>query len=154
MFNYLRFELKHKQDFSETTDEEKKILEIIKKQGYCVIPDYFDEQFCKNCIKDIDWMLENKKEFIREDSKFDLRIFGAEHLSENIKKFAEEKFFEKLANIYNSKPTVNAFTLAARIESRDQEFGSGGSWHRDGSLRQFKTIVYLNDVDENNGPFH
>jgi len=34
-----------------------------------------------------------------------------------------------------------------------QEFGSGGSWHRDSIFRQFKSIVYLTDVDENNGPF-
>ena len=149
----IKFELNHRQDFSNLDNDEKTILSQIKKYGYYVIPDFFDEEYCKNCILDIDDMLKNKKEFIREDSAFDYRIFGAEYLSENIKQFADNEFFNKLANAYNSKPTTNAFTLAARIEARDQEFGSGGSWHRDSFLRQFKSTVYLNDVDESNGPF-
>lgn len=148
-----KFELEHKQDFSKNSQEEIDFLEKIKEDGYVVIPNYFDKDFCDKCIKDIDKMLANKKEFIREDSEFDYRIFGAEYLSDNIKKFADHPFFNKLANSYNAKPTVNAFTLAARLEAHEQEFGSGGSWHKDNALRQFKSIVYLTDVDENSGPF-
>ena len=33
------------------------------------------------------------------------------------------------------------------------EYGSGGSWHRDSYLRQFKSLIYLNDVTDENGPF-
>lgn len=148
-----KFELEHKQDFSKNSQEEIDFLVKIKENGYTVIPNYFDKDFCDKCIKDIDKMLANKKEFIREDSEFDYRIFGAEHLSENIKKFADHPFFSKLAHAYNAKPTINAFTLAARLEAHGQEFGSGGSWHKDSALRQFKSIVYLTDADENSGPF-
>lgn len=152
-FHTWKHESKYKQDFSKNTKEEKALLTQVQENGFAVLSNYFDEDYCKKCRDDIDWMLENKKEFLREDSDFDLRIFGAENLSENIKKFAEDDFFTNLANSYNATETVNAFTLGARIEFHGQEFGSGGSWHRDSTLRQFKSIVYLSDVNENQGPF-
>jgi ectoine hydroxylase-related dioxygenase (phytanoyl-CoA dioxygenase family) len=96
-------------------------------------------------------MFENKKEFIQDI--FDMRIFGAEELSENIKKFADDKLINEIAEAYNAVPTTMGFTLTNKIEAKDQEFGSGGSWHRDSYFRQFKSILYLNDVNENNGPF-
>lgn len=145
------FERSHKQDFTKVNDKEKNVLLEIQQNGFTVLPKFFDVDFCNACIKDIDWMLENKKEFVHTDS--DLRIFGAEDLSENISKFGNNELFNYLANTYNATPTCNAFTLAGKIVFSEQEFGSGGSWHRDSIFRQFKSIVYLNDVDENNGSF-
>ena len=145
------FERNHKQDFTKVDVKAKKILLDIQQNGFTVLPEFFDTNFCSACIKDIDWMLENKKEFVHTQS--DLRVFGAEDLSENISKFANHELFDSLANTYNATPTCNAFTLAGKIVYSVQEFGSGGSWHRDSIFRQFKSIVYLTDVDENNGPF-
>jgi len=147
----LNFELKHRQNFSKVDDEKKEILLKIKKDGYIVIPNFLDKSFCDSCIKDSEWMFENKKEFIQDI--FDMRIFGAEELSENIKKFADDKLINEIAEAYNAVPTTMGFTLTNKIEAKDQEFGSGGSWHRDSYFRQFKSILYLNDVNENNGPF-
>jgi len=147
----LNFELTHRQDFSQINDKEKEILLKIQKDGYAVIPDFFDKKLCDACIDDIEWMLKNKKEFVQKQS--DLRIFGAEELSNNIMKFANHELLNKLANTYNAVPTCCVFTLANKIESSGQEFGSGKSWHRDSFFRQFKSLLYLNDVDENNGPF-
>lgn len=147
----MNFERTHKQDFTKVDDNAKKILLEIQRNGFIVIPDFFDTDFCNACIKDIDCMLENKKEFVHTQE--DLRIFGAEDLSDNISKFANDELFNILANTYNATPTCNAFTLAGKIVYSGQEFGSGGSWHRDSIFRQFKSIVYLTNVDENNGPF-
>ena len=145
------FERNHKQDFTNIEDKEKNILLEIHQNGFAVLPKFFDVDFCNSCIKDMDLMFKNKKEFVHTTS--DLRIFGAEDLSENISKFGNHQLFNFLANTYNATPTSNAFTLAGKMVDSDQEFGSGGSWHRDSIFRQFKCIVYLTDVDENNGPF-
>ena len=69
--------------------------------------------------------------------------------------FFDDPFLNKLAITYNGVPTCCAFTLAGRIETlgKDAQYGSGGPWHRDSYFRQFKSLIYLNDVDENNGPF-
>ena len=147
------FERTHRQNFSKLDKKEKDILMEIKKNGYIVIPDFFDKDQCNACIKDMDWMFENKKEFVQESEYADSRIFGAEHLSENINKFATDKLLNDLANAYNAVPTCCGFTLAGRIKATGHEYGSGGPWHRDSYFRQFKSLLYLTDVDENHGPF-
>jgi len=147
------FERNHKQDFSFLNQEEQKLLFEIRQNGYVVISDFFDKNSCESCIKDMDWMFENKKEFVHSSDYADSRIFGAEELSENIMKFANNELLNKLANAYNAVPTSNGFTLAGKIAATGHEYGSGGSWHRDSYFRQFKSLLYLTDVNEENGPF-
>ena len=148
-----KFERSHKQDFSKLDKKLKDILMDIKENGYVVIPDFFDKEQCNACIKDMDWMFENKKEFVQESEYADSRIFGAEHLSENIKQFSTHKLLNDLANAYNAVPTSCGFTLAGKIKATGHEYGSGGAWHRDSYFRQFKSLLYLTDVDANHGPF-
>ncbi len=147
------FERNHKQDFSLLNQKEQKLLFEIRQNGYVVISDFFDKNSCESCVKDMDWMFENKKEFVHSSDYADSRIFGAEELSENIMKFANNELLNKLANAYNAVPTTNGFTLAGKIAATGHEYGSGGSWHRDSYFRQFKSLLYLTDVDEENGPF-
>jgi len=149
----IKFESTHRQDFSKLNDEEKNILLEIKKNGYVVISDFFDKDQCKSCINDMNWMFENKKEFVHQTDYSDFRIFGAEHLSENINQFTTHKLLNSLANAYNAVPSTCGFTLAGKISATGYEFGSGGPWHRDSYFRQFKSLLYLTDVDENHGPF-
>jgi len=147
------FERTHKQDFSKLKKNEKELLEEIQKNGYVVIEDFFDEEFCQQCIKEMDLMYKNKKQFVHEDDYGDSRIFGAEDLSENIKKFYEHPLLNRLANAYSAVTTCCGFTLAGRIKASGIEYGSGGPWHRDSYFRQFKSLIYLTNVSENNGPF-
>jgi len=146
-----KFEQEHKQDFSKYSENEKELLGKVHDHGFAIIPDFFDADLCKACINDMNSMFENHPKFLQK--KEDLRIFGAEELSENIKKFSNHTLLNNLANGYNAVPTVCGFTLAGKINDAPQEYGSGGPWHRDSYFRQFKSIIYLNDVDENNGPF-
>jgi hypothetical protein len=147
------FERSHKQDFSKLEKKEYNILMEVKKNGYAVIPNFFNKEQCQKCIDDIDHIFRNNKAFVQKQE--DLRVFGAEELSKNIKTFFDDSFLNKLARTYNGVPTCCAFTLAGRIETlgKDAQYGSGGPWHRDSYFRQFKSLIYLNDVDENNGPF-
>ena len=147
------FDRGHKQNFSNLKSDEKNLLESINNNGYAIMPNYFDENTCDACAQDMDWMFENKKEFVHNTEYNDFRIFGAEELSENIKKFSNDERLNRLANAYNAVPTSNGFTLAGKIIASGHEYGSGGSWHRDSYFRQFKSLIYLNDVTEENGPF-
>lgn len=149
----LNYERKHRQDFTHLNEEEQNLLKEIQKNGYVVIPNFFNKELCEACIKDMDKMYENNKEFIHKSDYADYRIFGAEELSENIKKFSDHKLLNKLANTYNAVPTCCGFTLAGKIQATGHQYGSGGPWHRDSYFRQFKSLIYLTDVDENNGPF-
>lgn len=147
----VNFRLNNPQNFSQCTEKEKEYLTEIQKNGFIVIPEFFTKEECKKCITDIEWILEHKKEFVQKSN--DYRVFGAEDLSENISKFSNNEFFYKLANAYNGKLTSCAFTLAAKIEATGDQYGSGGPWHRDSMFRQFKSMIYLSDVDDDNGPF-
>jgi hypothetical protein len=44
-------------------------------------------------------------------------------------------------------------TMANKTTFIDNNKGSGQGWHRDGVNFQYKSILYLVDVDEQNGPF-
>lgn len=147
------FQRTHKQNFSELNEKNKNLLLEINKNGFVVVPDFFDKKTCDACILDMDWMFEHKKEFVQSTDYSDHRIFGAEELSKNINEFASHPLLHHLANLYNASPTSNGFTLAGKIETTGHEYGSGGSWHRDSYFRQFKSLLYLNDVNEENGPF-
>jgi hypothetical protein len=149
-FNYER---SHRQDFSNLKEEEQKLLKVIQNDGYVVIPNFFSKVLSEACIKDMDTMYENKKELIHKSDYADYRIFGAEELSENIRRFSDHELLNRLANAYNAVPTCCGFTLAGKIEATGHQYGSGGPWHRDSYFRQFKSLIYLTDVDENNGPF-
>src|SRR5947208_506487 len=43
--------------------------------------------------------------------------------------------------------------LAKVIDAIPENNGSGDGWHRDGHSFQFKSILYLSDVNDTNGPF-
>lgn len=88
----------------------------------------------------------------REDS--DRRIYGVERYD---KLFITKRQKEFVAD-FNAKAKVFTdninFTLAGEIKCSPGNLGSGGGWHRDSPYtNQFKTIIYLTDVCEENGPF-
>ena len=70
------FERNHKQDFSFLNEKEQKLLFEIQKNGFVVISDFFDKKSCDDCIQDMDWMFENKKEFVHQSDYADSRILG------------------------------------------------------------------------------
>ena len=150
---HVQQKLRNIQNFSKYEKNEQDLLYQIKEKGYAVIPNFVDEDFCNQCINDIEKMFVNNNEYVQKQS--DLRIFGAEELSDNIKEYSSKKFLLNLANHYNAEETYNAFCLANKIEFSDlsKKLGSGGGWHRDSIFRQFKSILYLNDVNENNGAY-
>ena len=149
---HINQKFKNIQNFSKF-EEEQDILYQIQKKGYAVIPNFVDKIFCNQCIDELDKMLVEHKEFVQIHS--DQRIFGAEELSETIREYSTKNFLVNLANHYNADDTFNAFTLANKIEfsEKSKKSGSGGGWHKDSISRQFKSILYLNDVDEDNGAY-
>lgn len=150
---HLHQKFRYIQNFSKFEKNEQSLLYQIQDKGYAVIPNFVDEGFCNQCINDLEKMLVDHSEYVQKKS--DLRIFGAEELSKNIKEYSSNKFLFDLMNHYNKEKTYNAFCLANKIEFSDMssKLGSGGGWHKDSIQRTFKSILYLNDVDENNGVY-
>jgi ectoine hydroxylase-related dioxygenase (phytanoyl-CoA dioxygenase family) len=126
----------------------------LKKDGYVVINNFFNKENCKLVIEEINNFYKKYPNKVWLDkSKSEYRIHGAEKISINIKNF----FINSLSSIvgavcFNGKLS-NLMTMANRIVFTQNNLGSGGGWHRDDVEFQFKAILYLVDVNENNGPF-
>ena len=131
----------------------KNITKELQKKGYYVINNFFTNDECENLKNEIDRLIsENKKSKFYKDSN-DYRIYGSNFHSKKINNFNTDHFLNSISDYFLKKKSSAFFTLANRIEYKDTALGSGGGWHRDISLpSQFKTMLYLSDVDEN-GPF-
>lgn len=57
-----------------------------------------------------------------------------------------------LCSLYMGKESKIAVNMYNRVEVASGHIGSGGGWHRDSFKKQIKVFIYLNDVDERNGP--
>lgn len=136
------------------TQDLKIIIKEIKKNGYIVMPNYFSKQICDEIIKDIDLHLSRKSERIwKDEEESDFRIYGANFIKNRdiYNFFCDEKILLIVEN-YMKLKIENAFTMAAKIVFNDRNKGSGGGWHRDSINPSVKAMMYLNDVDEKNGP--
>jgi hypothetical protein len=126
------------------------LVRRVREEGYTVVEGYFSPQACDRCIEDLERILRDQPQFVQRYS--DLRVLGAEELSPAIGSFWGDPFLLAIANHYIARVTVNAFTMANKVEAKPGSRGSGEGWHKDSSFRQFKAFVYLNDVTEENGP--
>lgn len=134
------------------------ILENLNKVGICVIEDYFPKEFCNQAVNDIEEALNKYPSKIQSESKEntsgDYRLFKMENHYETAQKFSTESLFLDVGSSYLNYPTKSHFVLGGKVSYQNhQTTNSGGGWHRDNRSKQIKTIVYLTDVDEQNGPF-
>jgi len=137
--------------------DSKIIIDIIKKNGICILNNFFDENILKKLELEFEKIFNNYKNKIeildKENCSNDERIFYAEKYSKYIKDiFYNNSFFEEIALTYNKK--LNKKTLLNKLTFEEGKIkNSGAGWHRDNHICQFKAIMYLTDVSEENGNF-
>jgi ectoine hydroxylase-related dioxygenase (phytanoyl-CoA dioxygenase family) len=123
------------------------------KDGYFVIENFLPEEDLLHNINLINKVINKEQHSWNDDMKSDYRIFGFENFSKKIHNelSAFDKLFDR--HIGGSNKLVSTL-MANRVEFKNGNKGSGGGWHRDSlNRRQLKLMVYLNDVQSNNGPF-
>jgi ectoine hydroxylase-related dioxygenase (phytanoyl-CoA dioxygenase family) len=129
------------------------LLEL-KKNGYVIIKNFISSHECELIIKHIEkFLIENKELTYHDNDYSDQRIHGAENISENINSFYSNKIPIQLGEYYYAGKLCNLMTMANKTTFTNDNKGSGGGWHRDGLNFQYKAILYLINVDQNNGPF-
>ncbi len=129
-------------------------LDQVGYQGICTIPDFFSAGECAELRQEIDRLIGAFPQATQVVSGgADRRIFGAERGSSVVGRFASHEALMKACEVYLGTEAELFCTLANRIEALEGNLGSGEGWHRDSLSGQFKAIVYLNDVTEENGPF-
>ena len=133
------------------------LIKLLKKFGICILTDYFDLSTINKLEKDYDNIFNTKQNLIekseKEECSNDERIFYAEKYSNSIKElFYDNNLFSDCAKAYKSN--LNKKTLINKVEFKEGvTTNSGAGWHRDNHDCQFKALMYLTDVNENNGNF-
>jgi|GEM_PF-749070 len=133
-------------------DSDREILKRLKKDGIVIIPDYFSEEECKTMIAEFDKYVDNHSVYCEENER---RLFGMEVLSKPVKDiFSDDMRAWKICEEYLGEEMSLQSTMMAKITFKNGvKYGSGGSWHRDSYAKQIKSISYLTDMTDENGPF-
>tara|TARA_B000000475_G_scaffold230105_1_gene195422 strand:+ start:136 stop:912 length:777 start_codon:yes stop_codon:yes gene_type:complete len=134
--------------------QETEIISALIDNGYYVLENFIDKEKCAEIRDEIDALISSDDSLTQWDNtKTDARILGAENLSKNIKEFHASNRLNNLSKIFYAEKSEHFFTMASRLEFNGINLGSGGGWHRDSFSPQFKAMLYLSDVDTDNGPF-
>ena len=134
------------------------IIDELNYHGISIVKNYYDEEFCSEAIKQIDSIIKMKSDKIysntQEGTSGDQRLFKIENLSKRAKQFQNDQFINSILNNLSKNKIKSYFILGGKLTyEKNETKNSGGGWHRDSDLEQFKAMVYLNDVDSSNGPF-
>jgi hypothetical protein len=133
--------------------EGRQYLAELEKSGICIVPGYWSVETCARARAEVDRVIGEYPKYVNGNAKADVRVYGANNGSDLIQEFAQDAMLLEVASAYNRELTRTAFTLAARMPASAGNKGSGEGWHRDAFLRQVKAILYLTDVEAENGPF-
>lgn len=137
-------------------NDHKNLLNSLKKNGYFLIPNFLPKNECSDLIKIIDKFIENYPNYIwRDDANSDNRIFGAENISIDTKKKLKNfiNYSHEIGEKYIKQKIDLFMVMANRTVFKNNNIGSGAGWHKDSYSNQYKSILYLNDVNSENGPF-
>ncbi|MFV8224386.1 phytanoyl-CoA dioxygenase family protein [Christiangramia aquimixticola] len=138
-----------------SSHKEQEIVENIRSKGFYILENHFDKNWCEQAITEIDNLIEKFPDQIWKDAAdSDFRLFGANRVSSFINEYYTHPLLISLLQTYEGTKMKDGFTLGAKLIAAENNKGSGGGWHRDhANVKQSKSIVYLTDVIDDNGPF-
>ena len=149
---YNRF--KTKNFFSKNSHENRNIIDEIKDKGFIKIEKFVDDNACEEMKDGISQFINSNSSLVSvDDVESDFRIFGSEHINKKINDHFNNNFIRNICQRYLGCEIDCLMTMANRVIFKENNAGSGGGWHKDSPYRQFKSILYLSDVNEMNGPF-
>lgn len=130
---------------------------FLKKYGIIIFKNFFKENEIKSMQAEIQKFkeLENNKTKQGEECSGDFRLFHVEKKSKILKKMmTDDVIFNNIASFYRN-PTYwdRKLLLNKVVYNKDVVSNSGGGWHRDNHHCQFKTLVYMSNVELENGNF-
>lgn len=130
------------------------ILERVIRLGLCLIPEYYSSEFCEQSIRIIRAYESNNHVNVWQDERgSDTRIMGIEVFQSELDIRKDVLVERVIASLYGQQPE-SGFITSGHLLFKPGNLGSGGGWHRDSvHCDQFKALVYLTDVDTDNGPF-
>ena len=131
-----------------------KVLIDLKKDGISTCPNFIENKKIKILISNFDKFLKNKNNVWTDSQNSDNRIYGIDILDPIYREIFESEDLKKIYSNYISSKDKHSFVMANKLEFKKNNLGSGGGWHRDTFFsKQLKFILYLTDVNHQNGAF-
>lgn len=147
-------EFLNKLNFIVFLSQDYEIVKALRGKGYYVFNNFISKENCNKLIDEADLLLQNDEYISIESNGSDSRIYGVDKLSDNFNIDEMDRLNLNIHNLTHFFCKRLYFILLGKISFREGNEGSGTGWHRDSPFRhQFKTILYLSDVSEENGPF-
>jgi hypothetical protein len=141
-------------DLRQVLPDGKRIERALLRDGIAVIADYWPADKCAAGRDEIDRLISTYPQAVQTSSgDSDKRMFGIESVSPLLAEFHYDPVLSRIGELIGGFTLYNFATLGARIDASPLNNGSGDGWHRDGHGFQFKSILYLSDVSQENGPF-
>ena len=131
------------------------IAHELKTKGVFAIPDFLSANTCAELRGEIDRLIHKyEKEIWTDPVGCDRRIFGANEFSEGLNQYFKNEFIRDVILDFENGSEIKGFTMAARLDYKPGNLGSGNGWHRDSAFySQTKSIIYLSNANLENGPF-
>jgi hypothetical protein len=136
----------------ELNNVERECTQQINNNSAYVIENYWSREKAFRIRDKLAEYHDVNEPFILGDSKKDelVRIYHVERLIPELKEFRFDPFVLNIAKAYNGFPSYSG----ALVYQHDTVYGREKShYHVDTFVRQFKSMMYLDDVDVGNGPF-
>lgn len=137
------------------SSENSYVNESLKKDGITVKNNYLSSEECKHLRDKIDYYISSESSNVWCDEiGADNRIYFINEVDSDFDCFYKDSLIRNVLCKYTGTTNPSGMLLAARIDCKEGNLGSGGGWHRDSPItHQFKAICYLSDVGVKNGPF-
>lgn len=128
---------------------------ILLNDGLYVESNFLSSAMCLRYIEKIEGFINSDNYSVWVDEcGSDHRVYFVNTIDEEFNEFYKNIKIREILKAYTGTSDPVGMLLAAKIEYKEGNLGSGGGWHRDSPVtHQFKAVCYLNDVDEQNGPF-
>lgn len=135
--------------FNKLSKEFSNCIKTLRRDGVAVAPFSWDNKLTRNSLQKIESLMCDSKKFGSDFRYFDIQTKSDEIFNT----FSFNPEIMSLARAYmRLNPNLDT-TLGAKLTYEKDNLGSGQGWHRDSYTPQFKAMVYLTDVDKQNGPF-
>jgi hypothetical protein len=138
----------------------KKYLENfyeLKTNGVTIVKSFINEDLCDKLINVINKAIIDEKKILLTTKSLDHRLWGLENITSIAYDLLNNPDLVNLVKKYEkNKNLCESTVLGALIKYVKNGKGSGEGWHRDRTFYKYKytkAIIYLNDVNEHNGPF-
>lgn len=133
-------------------DTEKDAVQQIKQNSAFVIENYWSREKALRIRDQLAEYHDKKEQYVLGDAKVDewVRIYHVERLIPELKEFRFDPLILKIAKAYNG---FSSYSGALVYQHDTTNAHEKSYYHVDTFLRQFKSMMYLDDVDVGNGPF-